>query len=74
MFVLIWSAIGLGLLLALLIAAVRDRHNRRHGHRDRTGSEIWLDVREQRRDSRVSSAMGPMDPGPSWTSWSHRNR
>jgi hypothetical protein len=51
MFLLIWSAIGLGLLLALLTAAVRDRHNRRHGRRDRTGSEIWLDVRQQRRDS-----------------------
>jgi hypothetical protein len=74
MFVLIWSAIGLGLLLALLIAAVRDRRNRRHGRRDRTGSEIWLDVREQRRDSRANSAMGPMDPGQSWTSWSRRNR
>ena len=73
MSVLIWSAIGLGLLLALLVAAVRGRRNRRNGLRDRHGSDIWLSVREQRRDSRANSAMGPTTPGQSWTSWSRRN-
>ncbi len=66
-----WGAVALTLAVLLLVAWRIDRGVRRRGSRVLHHSDVWYEVRENRRDAEVRS---PFVQDESWTSWSRRNR
>jgi hypothetical protein len=51
--------------------AARDATVRRRGSRVTASSDVWLEVRESRRDAEL---VDPVVSDCSWNSWSRRNR
>ena len=71
-----WVVIGVVLAALLLVSALLDRGARRRGARVVASEDIWNEVREANRDSRVidSGFVPPRDKGLyGWTSWNRRN-
>jgi hypothetical protein len=71
---LFWLGIGLAIALVLLAAWAVDRQSRRRGHRVRSGSEIFRDVREQNCDNRAGETTEYLNQDQSWTHRSRQNR
>jgi hypothetical protein len=72
-----WVVIGLVLAALLVLSALMDRGTRHRGARVIASGDIWREVREANRDSRVIDS-GPLPPRDKdvygWTSWTRRNR
>jgi hypothetical protein len=67
----VWLVLG-AVVLAVLIGAWRmDRAVQRRGSRVSHHSDLWYEVRENRRDAEL---VNPLAKDYSWTSWSRRNR
>jgi hypothetical protein len=68
-----WMWVLVGVVLAgLLLAAWRmDAKVRRRGSRVSASSDVWFEVRENRRDADL---VNPVAKDYSWTSWSRRNQ
>ena len=67
----VWVVLGV-VVLAVLVAAWRmDRAVQRRGSRVSHHSDVWFEVRENRRDADL---VNPLAKDYSWTSWSRRNQ
>ena len=67
----VWLVVG-AVVLAVLVGAWRmDRAVQRRGARVSHHSDLWYEVRENRRDAEL---VNPLARDYSWTSWSRRNR
>ena len=68
---IVWGVVGLVVLLVLVAAWRMDRAVQRRGSRVSHHSDVWYEVRENRRDAEL---VDPVARDYSWTSWSRRNR
>ena len=68
---MVWALVGLVVLVALAAAWRMDRTARRRGSRALHHSDVWTEVRENRRDADLVT---PLAKDYSWTSWSRRNQ
>jgi len=67
----VWAVVGLVVLGALVAAWRMDRAVQRRGSRVAHHSDLWTEVRENRRDADL---VNPLATDYSWTSWSRRNQ
>ena len=67
----VWGLVGLVVLVALGAAWRMDRAAQRRGSRVTHHSDVWTEVRENRRDADL---VDPLARDYSWTSWSRRNQ
>ena len=72
---MVWLIVGIVVAALLLAGALMDRNARRRGGRVLGSSDIWYQVREADRDSRVidNSVAPPAGRDSGWTSWGRRN-
>ena len=68
---IVWAVVGLVVLGALVLAWRMDRAVQRRGSRVAHHSDLWVEVRENRRDADL---VDPLAKDYSWTSWSRRNQ